>query len=86
MKDHTSQPHDKNSFDIVTIGERGQVVIPAAISEQTGLKPGAKLMVYTKHAEVICLVPTSSMRKLVDILNEQLADIETSTTKAEENK
>jgi len=86
MKDHTSQPHDKNSFDIVTIGERGQVVIPAAIREQTGLKPGAKLMVYTKHAEVICLVPTSSMRKLVDILNEQLADIETSTTKAEENK
>ena len=33
--------------------------------------------VFTKHGEVICLVPTSSMRRLVDILTEQLADIET---------
>jgi AbrB family looped-hinge helix DNA binding protein len=79
MKDHTrSQEKDKSSMDIVTVGERGQVVIPAAIREQTGLKPGAKLMVFTKHAEVICLVPTSSMRRLVNILTEQLTDIDSS--------
>jgi AbrB family looped-hinge helix DNA binding protein len=64
-------------MDIVTVGERGQVVIPAAIREQTGLKAGDKLMVFTKHGQVICLVPTSSMRALVDVLNEQLKDIET---------
>ena len=67
-------------MDIVTVGERGQVVIPAAIREQTGLKAGDKLMVFTKHGEVICLVPTSSMRQLVSVLTEQLADIETKTS------
>jgi AbrB family looped-hinge helix DNA binding protein len=69
MKEHTS-------MDIVTVGERGQVVIPAAIREQIGLTAGDRLMVFTKHGQVICLVPTSSMRALVDVLNEQLKDIE----------
>ncbi|GAC1371718.1 MAG: hypothetical protein NVSMB39_5730 [Candidatus Saccharimonadales bacterium] len=63
-------------MDIVTVGERGQVVIPAAIREQIGLKAGDKLMTFTKHGQVICFVPTSSMRQLVDVLNEQLKDIE----------
>lgn len=77
MHNHTNaQDHDKSTMDIVTVGERGQVVIPAAIREQTGLKPGAKLMVFTKHNEIICLVPTSSMRRLVNILTEQLAEAE----------
>ena len=80
MQDHTSaHNHDKSSMDIVTVGERGQIVIPAAIREQTGLKPGHKLMAFTKHGEIICLVPTSSMRRLVTILTDQLADIETKT-------
>ena len=67
-------------MDIVTVGERGQVVIPAAIREKIGLKSGDKLMAFTKHDEIVCLVPTTSMRKLVGILTEQLADIETSET------
>ncbi len=65
-------------MDIVTVGERGQVVIPAAIRESIGLSAGDKLMVFTKHADMICLIPADSMRKLVSILTEQLADIETS--------
>lgn len=75
MSNHTHQP---SQFDIVTLGERGQVVIPAAIREKLGLKAGDKLMTFTKHNEVICLVATSSMRKLVDILNEQLSELEQS--------
>lgn len=65
---------NKSTMDIVTVGERGQVVIPAAIREQTSLKPGDKLMVFLKHGEMICMVPASSMRKLVDVLTEQLAE------------
>lgn len=65
-------------MDIVTVGERGQVVIPAAIRESIGLSAGDKLMVFTKHSDMICLIPATSMRKLVSILTEQLADIETS--------
>ncbi|HVQ44846.1 MAG TPA: AbrB/MazE/SpoVT family DNA-binding domain-containing protein [Candidatus Saccharimonadia bacterium] len=65
------------AMDMVTLGERGQVVIPAVIRDTIGLKPGDKLMVFTKHAEVICMVPASSMRHLVDVLNAQLAEIDT---------
>ncbi len=65
-------------MDIVTVGERGQVVIPAAIRDSIGVKSGDKLMAFTKHDEIICLAPATSMRKLVSILTEQLADIESS--------
>lgn len=73
MKDHIS---NKTGMDMVTLGERGQVVIPAAIREQVGLKAGDKLMAFTKHGEMICLVPASSMRHLVDVLTAQLNEID----------
>jgi AbrB family looped-hinge helix DNA binding protein len=73
MSNHT---FDKGCMDMVTLGERGQVVIPAVIREHVNLKPGDKLMVFTKHGEVICLVPASSMRHLVDVLSAQLAEID----------
>jgi len=79
MQDQKLSPNsDKGSMDIVTVGERGQVVIPAAIRESIGISAGDKLMVFTKHSDMICLIPATSMRKLVSILTEQLADIETS--------
>ena len=34
-----------NFYDIVTVGERGQVVIPSAARTALGIKPGDKLMV-----------------------------------------
>jgi AbrB family looped-hinge helix DNA binding protein len=77
MNEHT-QSH--TSLDMVTLGERGQVVIPAAMREQLGLQPGDKLMAFTKHSSIICLVPTSSMRDLVDALTAQLNEIETAPT------
>jgi AbrB family looped-hinge helix DNA binding protein len=63
-------------IDMVTLGERGQIVIPAAIRDRLDLKAGDKLMAFTKHNELICLVPASSMRRLVDVLNAQLAEID----------
>ena len=70
-------PHEKTeAMDRVTLGERGQVVIPAQIRDRLGLAAGDKLMAFCKHAEMICLVPASSMRRLVDVLNAQLSEIE----------
>jgi AbrB family looped-hinge helix DNA binding protein len=79
-----SPDQSHTTMDMVTLGERGQVVIPAAIRERLGLTAGDRLMVYTKHAEIICLVPASSMRHLVDVLNSQLAEIESEPTTSEE--
>jgi AbrB family looped-hinge helix DNA binding protein len=77
---------NKSTMDIVTVGERGQVVIPAAIREQANISAGDKLMVFTKHKHMVCLIPTSSMRDLVDILTEQLTDIESVENKLKEDK
>jgi len=72
-----NKPEDQGStIDMVTLGERGQVVIPANIRERMGLQPGDKLMAFTKHADVICLVPASSMRHLVDVLTAQLDEVD----------
>jgi AbrB family looped-hinge helix DNA binding protein len=68
--------HGEGKMDMVTLGERGQVVIPAHIRDNLGLKAGDKLMAFTKHAKVICLVPASSMRHLVDVLTAQLDEME----------
>jgi AbrB family looped-hinge helix DNA binding protein len=76
MHDQTSKP----SMDMVTLGERGQVVIPAAIREGLDLKSGDKLMVFSKHNEVICLVPASNMRHLVEVLTAQLSEMEVPET------
>ncbi|HEX3081918.1 MAG TPA: AbrB/MazE/SpoVT family DNA-binding domain-containing protein [Candidatus Saccharimonadia bacterium] len=81
MNKHTGEKN--SSMDFVTIGERGQVVIPQPIRESTGLNAGDKLIVFTKHNEMICLVPASSMRRLVDVLTEQLSDLEAPETKSE---
>lgn len=71
-----SPENQKNGMNMVTLGERGQIVIPATIRERMRLTAGDKLMAFTKHAEIICLVPASSMRNLVNVLTAQLDEIE----------
>lgn len=73
MKDHAIP---SNSIDMVTMGERGQVVIPSQVRERFDLSAGDRLMVFAKDNNVICMVPASSMRHLVDVLNNQLAELE----------
>jgi AbrB family looped-hinge helix DNA binding protein len=73
MKDQTNPD---NCIDMVTMGERGQVVIPAQVRERFDLSPGDRLMVFAKSNNVICMVPASSMRQLVDVLTNQLAENE----------
>ena len=79
--------HDKakSAMDMVTLGERGQVVIPAPIRERMGLTAGDRLMAFTKHGEMICLIPASSMRHLVEVLNNQLAEIDSEPTTSQED-
>lgn len=59
--------------DMVTLGERGQVVIPQAVRERAGLKPGDKLMVVFKDGPMIGLVPPAAMRSWVTRLTSQLS-------------
>ena len=71
-------PHQHN-IDMVTLGERGQVVIPAAMREQLNLKSGDKLMVVCKDDGMIGLVPPAKFRTMVDHMTAQLSKFENQT-------
>lgn len=73
MNSETSQ--SKPSMDIVTLGERGQVVIPASLRERFHLEAGDKLMVFCK-GQMIGLMPAEQLRAHVDELASKLAAID----------
>jgi AbrB family looped-hinge helix DNA binding protein len=68
--------HSYDKVDMVTLGERGQVVIPQAIREQIGLKAGDKLMVVVKHGKMIGLLPPDCFRGMVESLARQLDEVD----------
>ena len=60
-------PHGKNLWGVVTIGERGQIVIPKAARDLFELKAGDRLVVVSdEHG--IALVPNSSFEKQLQTL------------------
>ena len=61
---------------MVTLGERGQVVIPAAIRDKLELKAGDKLMVVCKDGQMIGLIPPARFRQMVADLTARLSLID----------
>ena len=60
-------PQGKNLWGVVTIGERGQIVIPKAARDLFELKAGDRLVVVSdEHG--IALVPNSSFEKQLQTL------------------
>ena len=64
----------------VTMGERGQVVIPAGAREQMGLEPGDKLLAFchpTKQMVCLCkLTMIERMRTFLSRLEEEEEKVE----------
>ena len=59
-------------YGTVTVGEKGQVVIPARLREALNIKTGDKLIVFVKH-EKICLIPTEQFNEFLNRTTEMLA-------------
>ena len=59
-------------YGAVTVGERGQIVIPAEIRKAFNIKQGDKLIVFAKP-EMIGLVPSEEFNKFLDQAAEMLA-------------
>jgi AbrB family looped-hinge helix DNA binding protein len=49
---------------ITTLGEKGQVVIPAEARKRMKLKKGDKLMVVSPHANAVILIRASQLESL----------------------
>lgn len=62
-------------FGTVTVGERGQVVIPAGVRKFYNIKSGDKLVVFAKAGAPICLAPTEQFNQFLSHMTEMLTKI-----------
>ncbi|HOU36288.1 MAG TPA: AbrB/MazE/SpoVT family DNA-binding domain-containing protein [Candidatus Omnitrophota bacterium] len=53
-------------YGTVTVGERGQVVVPAKIRKMYGLSPGDKLIVLAREGAPIGFVPVSAFNAFIE--------------------
>lgn len=66
-----------SAFDLATVGERGQVVIPAKVRKEIGLKPGDQVMVISglKGMSAI-LINARYMSKVVSDMHRSIEKVE----------
>jgi AbrB family looped-hinge helix DNA binding protein len=64
----------KKVYGSATVGERGQIVIPADVRRSFSIKPGDKLMVFAK-SEMIGLIPMEEFSHFLDQASEALAKV-----------
>jgi len=60
--------HSKSKiYGAVTVGKRGQVVIPAKLRESFNIKPKDRLMVFAEaHKKIISLVPEKYFSRFLE--------------------
>ena len=60
-------------YGAVTVGERGQVVIPAKIRKHFRISPGDQLIVFAKERGPIAFIPAQDFNQLLDQAGDVLA-------------
>ena len=64
-------------FGTATVGERGQLVIPAELRKALGIKYGDQLMVFAKlDRKVINLMPSKDFGRLLEHASKVIAKLE----------
>ena len=63
-------PPGKNIWGTVTIGERGQIVIPKAARDKFGFRSGDKLVVVSDEVG-IALLPTEFFEKMMNVRDDR---------------
>jgi len=64
--------HGKIFYGTTTIGEKGQVVIPAQARESMSLKKGEKLLVFGMGSEMLALSKLAHLEKFASHLAQRL--------------
>ncbi len=60
---------DESFLGSVTVGERGQVVIPAQAREEMGLQPGDKLLAFSHPTrQMVCLCKVTMLERVAEFL------------------
>ncbi len=74
--------HKKYFYGTVTLGEKGQIVIPNEARKSMGLKKGDRLLVFGIHEEMLAIVKFSHVEKIASHLSERLKMIDEIIKKA----
>ncbi len=74
---------DKDFYGATTIGEKGQVVIPAEAREAMGLNKGDKLLVFGTGNDMITFTKLSNLEKFATNLSKKLESVRTIIKKSE---
>lgn len=59
-------------FGSVTVGTKGQVVIPKEVRELLGIESGDTLVVVTKHNKAIGMVKTDDMQAFMEYMQKEM--------------
>jgi len=60
----------------VTVGERGQIVIPAAVRERLSISQGEKLLVFQLKDDFIMLAKSASIEQFVQHMEHRLSELQ----------
>lgn len=69
--------HEQKFFGSATVGERGQIVIPAAARQQLDIKAGDKLLIFSgMHGNSLTVMKSEDVAKFVSRTMEKLSKME----------
>lgn len=71
-------------YGSATVGERGQVVIPAAARSELDIKPGDKVVVFGFGGKGLMMMKAESLARFVSRSMEQLSTLEKVVRESEE--
>lgn len=65
-------PRGKHIFGVVTVGEKGQVVIPAKARKTFSISPGDQLVVLGDEAQGLALMKAGSFLQMADMIRKSI--------------
>lgn len=70
------------TYGSITVGERGQIVIPANLRKEFNIKPGDQLMVFAKpDKKIITIITARELSSLLERAEKVIAKLETKVSK-----
>ena len=63
-------PKGRHIFGVVTVGEKGQIIIPVKARKLFGLNAGDQLVVLGDESQGLALIPAKGFMEIMDLLRE----------------
>ncbi len=67
-------PKGRHLFGVVTVGDKGQIVIPARARKQFSIRPGDELVVLGDEAQGLALLRADDFMAMAEAIRKSIAD------------